>query len=115
MAVIKAVVTRLERDAVTIAWPSMANGDTGEPATYPSHAEKSVQVTGTFGTGGSVAVQGSNDATNFVALNDLGGTAIAITAAGIKGVSENTLAVRPAVTAGDGTTLLTVTMLLKHL
>lgn len=115
MAVVKVVLTRLERDAVILTWGPMLNGDTGEPCAYPSHSDKSLQVTGTFGTGGSVAVQGSNDGVTFPALNDFTGTVIAMTAAGIKGVGENTLYVRPAVTAGDGTTSLTVTMLLKHL
>lgn len=114
MAVKVPTVTILTGGAVLVTWASMANGDTGQPVSYPAHADKSVQVEGTFGTGGSVAVQGSNDGTNYRALNDLGGTAIAVTADGIKGVGENTQYVQPAVTAGDGTTSITVTMLLKR-
>lgn len=114
MAVKAATVTILTGGVVLVSWGPMANGDTGAPVSYPAHADKSIQVEGTFGTGGSVAVQGSNDGSNYRALNDLGGTAIAMTAAAIKGVGENTQYIQPAVTAGDGTTALTVTMLLKR-
>lgn len=95
-----------------IAWASMANGDTGAAVRYPKHNDKSIQVTGTFGTGGSVAVEGSNDETNFAALRSPDSSTIAITSAGVRAVLENTVQVRPHVTAGDGTTALIVTMLL---
>lgn len=114
MATITPTITALQdRNTVLATWANMANGDVGAPVAYPRHADKSVQVTGTFGAGGSVAVQGSNDGANYAALNDNGGTVIAITAAAVKGVGENTRSVRPAVTAGDGTTSLTVNMLLR--
>ncbi len=99
-----------------VTWGPMANGDVGDPVQLPEFADKSVHVTGTFGTGGSVAIEGDNEkapgtAANFVALHDPSGTTIAITAAACKAVLENTVSVRPHVTAGDGTTALTVRML----
>jgi len=114
MAIVKPTINTLsDRNVVLVTWTNLANGDTGDPVSYPRHADKSAQVAGTFGAGGAVQIQGSNDSSNYVQLNDNGGTAISITAAGIKGVSENTRLVRPAVTAGDGSTLLTITMLLR--
>jgi hypothetical protein len=59
----------------------------------------SIQASGTFG-GGTVALQGSNDGTNWFSLADLGGTAIALTAAGGSEFRTTTLYVRPIITGG---------------
>jgi hypothetical protein len=106
-------------EATMVIWGPMANGDTGKPVQLPAAADRSIQVEGTFGVGGSVACQGSNDSTigtdgNFRALSNPAGTTIAITAAGLQQVTEATGWVRPAVTAGDGTTALTVTMCMRR-
>lgn len=96
-----------------VSWGPMANGDTGAPITLAGYADKSIQVEGTFGTGGSATAQGSNNGTNYRALNDPTGTTIAITAAGIKAITEAVVYVQPAVTAGDVSTALTVTMFFR--
>lgn len=94
--------------SATYKWEALANGDTGEALEQP-FPSLCMQVLGTFGTGGSVKLQGSNDGgTTWADLNDLDGTAIAVTAAGMVQVRERPLAVRPNVTAGDGTTALDV-------
>ncbi len=61
----------------------------------------SISATGTFG-GGTVALQGSNDGTTWFSLADLGGTAIALTAAGGSEFRTTTLYVRPIITGGTG-------------
>lgn len=96
---------------ITVQWTPMANGDVGLPPAINTavYGDVAYQVAGTFGTGGSVAVEGSCDGTNYAALRDPQGTTIAMTAASIKQVLENVLITRPHVTAGDGTTALTVT------
>ncbi len=91
-------------------WVVMANGDSGDPVSFASLKDKTVQVTGTFGAGGTVLWEGSNDGTNYKTLNDVGGTALSWTAASLKGVLENPLWVRPRVSAGDGTTALVATL-----
>jgi len=114
MATVKPTMTELQNSgegrAWKVEWAAMANGDDGEPVQLPGYQDRSVQVTGTFGTGGSVTVQGSNDGSNYAALRDPSHTTLAFTAAGIKAILEATERVRPAVTAGDETTALTVTM-----
>lgn len=60
----------------------------------------SIQVIGDFGTNASVALQGSNDLTNWVNLKDTEGTEIAITAAGAAEFSTAMVYLRPLVTAG---------------
>jgi hypothetical protein len=87
-------------------WAAMANGDTGAPVNFPGYGDKSIQVTGTFGAGGSCTLEGSNDGVNFFALTNPTGTTIALTAAGIVAVTEAAQFIRPHVTAGDGTTAL---------
>lgn len=100
-----------------LSWGSvtgMANGDTGAPVSLPGHADRTMQVTGTFGSGGSVTLQGSNDGVNYYALNNPSGTAIAVTSAGIVACIEPVVWIRPAVTAGDGTTSLAVTVFARN-
>lgn len=99
-------------DHSTFTWGPMANGDTGAPVAYMGR-DRAVQVTGTFGTGGSVAWEGSNDNANWFPLKNLDNTAIAFTAAGLQTVRDEALWVRPHVTAGDGTTALTVILAIR--
>jgi len=59
----------------------------------------SIQALGTFG-GGTVKLQGSNDGTNWVDLNDTEGTAIGITSAGASEFTTSMVYIRPLVTGG---------------
>lgn len=77
-------------------------------------ADRSVQVTGTIGAAGAVTIEGSNDNVNFATLNDHLGNPLVITALGIKSIDQICRYIRPRITAGDGTTSLTVTMLLRR-
>jgi hypothetical protein len=96
-----------------VVWPNMATGDVGDPVPFSQYADKSAQVVGTFGAGGTLRIEGSLDGTNYAPLTDPQGNALDFTTAKIEAVSEAVLLVRPRVVGGDGTTLLTVTMLLK--
>lgn len=96
--------------AWVVSWSSMANGDDGEPLQNPGSSDRSVQVTGTFGAGGTVVIEGSNDGTTYKTLTDPQGNALSFTAASLEAIQEVTRYVRPRVTAGDGTTSLTVTI-----
>ena len=85
-----------------VRWDSLAAGDDGSPiATIGS--KTSVQVVGTPGTS-TVTIQGSNDGTNWVNLNDEAnpGSACSFTAAGLKGVLQYPAYIRPIVSAGTG-------------
>lgn len=64
------------------------------------------QVTGTFGSGGSVQMEGSNDGFNWVKLSPTALTSAGFFAA--LGVNERPKYVRPNCTAGDATTNLTI-------
>lgn len=97
-----------------ITWTGLLNGDTGLPVDMNAFGDRSIQVTGTFGAGGSVRPEGSNDGTNYVQLRDPTSTAMALTAADLKQILECSNFVRPNVTAGDGTTSLTVTIFCRR-
>lgn len=88
--------------------------DTGEPYICPHYADKSVQLIGTLGTGGNCTIQGSNmkDSPTYATLNDPSSAALVMDALAIEAILENTYLVRPAITAGDGTTDLDVYMLI---
>lgn len=114
----KAITTLQTRgDRVWISsWTGLtqATADDGEAFEMPGAADRSVQVVGTFGAGGSVRLEGSNDGTNYAVLSDPQGNALDITTAKIEAITELTRYIRPRVTAGDGTTALAVTVLVRR-
>lgn len=100
-------------NCVTLTWTGLtqATTDSGEPAQYPHFNDKCVHVTGTLGVNGAVAIEGSNDGTNYKVLTDPQGNALTINAVNtIEQIMEAPLYIRPNVTAGDGSTNFTVVM-----
>lgn len=96
------------------SYAAMANGDDGEPIPFSQYADKSVQVVGAFGVGGSVTIEGSNNGTDWATLKSSSGNALNITSAKIEQVLEITQLIRPRVTAGDGSTNLSVHVLARE-
>lgn len=93
---------------VVYTWTGLANGDSGAPAQGPGWADRSFQVEGTFGAGGTCLIEGSNDAVNYHTLHDPFGNALSAAAASVVELTEVTLWIRPRISAGDGTTALTI-------
>ena len=115
MASVTPTVTRISADgnkSWVVSWLTMANGDTGLPIELPAHSDRSVQLGGTFSTGGTVVLEGSNDGTNYITLDDFQGNALSFTSADLESVSQITRYVRPDITAGDGSTSIDVYLLL---
>lgn len=94
----------------TAAWV-LATGDTGVEVGFADFADRSVQVSGTFG-GATITLEGSNNGTDWVGLRDPQGVAISFTAAGLKQVLESTLLVRPVITGGAASSV-NVTLLMR--
>jgi len=100
-----------QKNAVLVVWSGLLNGDDGTPFEHADFGDRSVQFQGTPGATPGIALEGSNDGTNWVVLTDPQGNAITKTAAGtLETVEENTRFTRPRVTGGDGTTNWTVTL-----
>ena len=112
MAIRNHTVARPEGDdsVLLLGWTGLLLLDTGSPVQFAKYADRCVQVTGTFGAGGSVTLEGSNNGTDWFALSKMAGGPATFTAAGGGQILDNPLFVRPNVTAGDGTTSLTVTL-----
>lgn len=90
----------------TITWSGLLLNDDGAPLRQHD-GDRCVQVEGTFG-GASVAMQGSNDGSNWRTMTDVFGNPATFTSGDLMQLSEAPLFIRPAVTGGDGTTDLVV-------
>lgn len=115
MATISHVTTAEARGVTKTLWETVTNGDTGDWEDVHAGDSITVQVLGTFGTGGTIVIEGSNDGgTTNHTLSDLGGTDISVTAADTLGVNETPLKIRPNCTGGDATTDLDVHMVVTR-
>lgn len=94
--------------ALQVTWSGLLNTDDGAPLAFHDWAERTFQVFGTFGTGGTLVIEGSNNGVNWAPIANRSGAALSFTAAGINRTQDYPLFVRPRVSAGDGTTNLTV-------
>jgi hypothetical protein len=100
--------------AAEVRWGPMANGDDGNAVEMVEYADRSIQVIGTFGAGGSIALQGSNDGSNWTTLNDPQGLPLDISSSKIESIQELARFMRPLVTGGDGSTSLTVYLIIRR-
>lgn len=102
-----------------VTWaPLTTASPDGAPFEFADWADRAVQVFGTFGSGGSLVVQGSNDftnPTNWVTINGTTGSALSFTAAGLLQMNEAPLWIRPLLVGGDGTSSITVAVLARRL
>ena len=105
LSIIRTDVGSGDGSAIIFAYNGISESDTSpSPFEAIEWADRSVQVAGTFNAG-TLTIEGSNDGTNWAALTDPQGNALAITAAKIEQLSEITRYVRPRVTAGTGVNL----------
>lgn len=74
----------------------------GAPVRMAQYPDRTVSVTGTFGSG-SVTIQGSNDGTNWFTLSDHAGAPIAFSDQGMALIAECPLFIRPL--AANGTSM----------
>lgn len=93
-------------------WSAGATGDSGTAVELPEWSDNCVQVTGTFG-GATVTVEGSNDGSTWATLNNAQGTAISLTAAGLKQIVERPRYIRPTVTGGAASAMV-VTLVMRR-
>ena len=113
MATVTVDKSEIEGGAFLATWSAMALTDEGSRVAFAGASDRTVQVVGTFGTGGSVEIEGSNDGINWAPLTDPRGNLLIFSGSKIEAVSELTRYLRPRITGGDGTTALTVTLLMR--
>ena len=107
-------------DPIAVQWgPGAKFGDSFQPIISSSLVDHSIQVEGIFGAGTNVTIMGSNDATsttngNYHALTDPYSNTIAIGSAQIRQTTEVTAWIRPAITQGDSTENLTITVAFRR-
>ncbi len=87
----------------------------GESVTYSGSADRSVQIVGDFGTGGTLVIEGSNDGVNYSTLRDHLGNLLSFTTSDIRSIDQITQFLRPRVTSGDGATNLSVHLHVRRL
>jgi hypothetical protein len=105
---------RVENCHIT-TWSGLLNGDDGESYQVLNFNDLCIQFTGTAGVGLAISLEGSNDNTNWFILNDLQGSPITKSAAGLEQVAEGPLWVRPRITGGDGTTNMAAVLVARRL
>lgn len=103
-----AAVTKSEISGNALHWAwSLSDGDpTGDAVQVPGGADKTIHITGNFGTGGAIVLEGSNvlspGGSDWATLHQPDGADISMTSAGIVFVAENPVWVRVRQTAGTG-------------
>lgn len=104
MATIKGVTTYPTRSVARTIWETLTSANAvGSGEALDRHPDKTVQLTGTFGSA-TVIMQGSNDGgTTYFTLQDAQGDALSFTAAGGNVILENPALIRPSASGGDGT------------
>lgn len=118
MAAVAGVISNLPPNDGSVKkclWETLTTTNTtGSPLAHADFADRSVQVTGTFG-GGTLTMQGSNDGgTTWASLTDPQGNAIAFTAAGKEQITELSEVIRPSLSGGNGTTDLDVSVVMRR-
>lgn len=103
-------------------WAALTTSNVGQAIGSSIHqfqanyADRSVQVTGTFGVAGSVQIEGSNDGgVTYNIMNDAFGNPLVLTSGVIKQITETAERIRPNVTGGDATTSLNVNLFMRKI
>ena len=110
MATIVVAVSDRPAQSFLAAWQGLSSGDVGQAIDYVGHADRTVQIVGTFG-GATVTLEGSLDGTNWATLNDAQGSPISMTSSGIEAVTEMVLYTRPKVVGGTGVSVTALLMM----
>ena len=94
-------------------WRNLHNGDEGQPITLARFNDKTVQISGTFGVGGTVEMEGSLDGAIWTRLKDVFNVSLSATSEKLFTITEVPVYMRPVVTAGDANTDILVSILVR--
>ena len=111
-------VTWIARGVVRATWTGFNATGVGTPLDAPTLPDKTVQVFGTFVSGGgTIIIEGENTATgaNWVTLNDPQGDALSFTTGTVAAILENPARIRPRMSAQASTTDLSVVIIAQSM
>lgn len=101
MAIIQPTTIKVNTRLLIKTYSNITESDTCEAYESAGFADRSVQVSGTFG-GETITIEGSNDGTTYFTLTDHLGVDLSFTVAGFALIAEAPRYVRAA-PAGNGT------------
>lgn len=108
MATVTPTKTQFQIDHEAYTWALTTADADGEPCRFQGSGDRTFQVTGNFGAGGTVLLQGSLDGSNWFTLSKADGTAASFAASGLAAVTESPIYVRPFVSAGTGVSVTSI-------
>lgn len=112
MATRKVVVDYPAPGVMRATWDALTtNGDVGQVLNAVGWADKTVHVSGTYGTSGTPLIEGSNDETNYDTLTAADPATIDLSftsGTNVKAILQNPLAIRPRLSDGTGTISISV-------
>ena len=118
MATINATVTRNgDNSVVKFVWANLGQGDDVSPIPFEfaAWADRTIQIEGNFSGTATLEWEGSNDGgSNYHLLTDPQGNDLTKGAADLEQIMEVTELQRPRVGAGDGSTDLTVSVVVRR-
>jgi hypothetical protein len=118
MAIIPATPTSLPenndfRNCAVYTWSNITTADTCEAVEIPSFPDRTVEVSGTFGAAGSIAIKGSIIGTVYNTLKAPNGDALSFLASDTESVLTAVRYLKPDTPTGDGTTSITVSIFMR--
>ena len=109
---VSGVTTTVAKGVISTRWtfPAAAStGSIGTPISVPHYPDKTITWRGTWATGATILIEGSNTATYstgasvFFPMNDPGFTALSYSTGKVRTALENPRWIRPKLTARTGT------------
>ena len=109
-------VDELRPNVIAVTWSGLLDGDDGAPYESAYMPEKTVQAFGTFGAGGEITWQCSNQAaslppTDYDTLDNFANKPIVRTDITVDLCAQNARVIRPLISAGTGVNLTAIAIL----
>ncbi len=103
-----------DRSVMLVTWPLTTADHTGDAVAWSDWADRSVTFTSAAWGGSTVALEGSNNGTDFVPITDPQGTAITRTSNGIEAATEITRFVRARLTTVGSGAVVSAQLLMRR-
>lgn len=95
-----------------IQWPDVTSADTCAPVELCKYSDRSFQLSGTLGPA-TISLDGSLTGDVYETLLDHNGVPVSLDCNGVRQLSVLTRYAKPVVTGADGTTSVTITVMMK--